>query len=58
MKPDFSDSVLFKKLISEYEEIKKLKWIESEKAHKDIGLGKAILIWNRHHKNKWLDKNK
>lgn len=57
MKSDFSNSKLFKKLISEYEEIKKLKWVESEKEHKDIGIDKAILIWNKKHKSQWWDEN-
>ncbi len=52
MKKDFSDSTLFKKLSSDVEEIKKLKWIESEKANKDIGYNRALLLWIRYHKKK------
>ena len=54
MKYDFSDSTLFQKLSSESDEIKKLKWIESEKCKKDIGINRAILMWVRHHKTKWF----
>jgi len=55
MKDNFSDSTLFKKLSSEADEIKKLKWIESEKLNKDIGNSRAILLWVRHHKTKWFN---
>lgn len=53
MKEDFSDSSLFQKLSSESEEIKKLKWIESEKEKRDIGYSRALLIWIRNHRDNW-----
>jgi len=57
MKKDFSDSCLFKKLSSESEEIKKLKWIESEKANRDIGLDHAIMLWVKYYKKEWWKNN-
>ena len=57
MKKDFSDSSLFQKLSSESEEIKKLKWIESEKERRDIGYSRALLIWIRKHHFKWWDSH-
>jgi hypothetical protein len=57
MKEDFSDSSLFKQLSSEAEQIQKLKWCESEKARHDIGISRAILLWVRYHRDKWLEEN-
>jgi hypothetical protein len=57
LKEDFSDSILFKKLSSECEEIQKLKWIESEKARQDIGFDRAFLIWVRNYRDKWRKEN-
>lgn len=56
MRKNFLDSRLFQKLSSESEEIQKLKWIESEKARMDIGIHRAILIWVKNHKKKWLEE--
>ena len=56
MKEDFSDSTFFQKLSSENEEIKKIKWLESEKVKYDIGIDRAILIWVRHYKSRWRYK--
>ena len=57
MKNDFSDSTLFRQLSLESEEIRKLKWIESEKANIDIGLNRAIILWVTKHRSKWLLDN-
>jgi len=38
----------------EQEEINKLKWIESEKEGRDIGKHKAVFLWTRYHRDKWL----
>ena len=40
------NSVLYKEFLAEREEILKHKWIESEKAGKDIGFEKALLDWS------------
>jgi len=42
-KTDFSTSTLYQCFLEEREEILKHKWIESEKAGKDIGFEKALL---------------
>jgi len=35
-------------------EIDKLKWIESEKEGRDIGKIKAVFLWTRYYRDKWL----
>jgi hypothetical protein len=50
-------SLLYKSFLSEREEILKHKWIESEKAGKDIGFEKALLSWVFNHREKWRNKN-
>ena len=49
-------SALYKKFIEERNEILKHKWIESEKAGKDIGFEKALLSWVCNHREKWRNK--
>jgi len=49
-----TDSELFKLFLEEKEEILRHKWIESEKAGKDIGIERAILSWIRHHRKDWM----
>lgn len=39
------NSVLYKEFLAEREEILRHKWIESEKAGKDIGFERALLDW-------------
>jgi hypothetical protein len=50
-------SALYKKFMEEREEILKHKWLESEKAGKDIGFEKALLNWVCYHREKWRNKN-
>lgn len=57
MKTDFSDSLVFKKLSSEFKEIQKIKWIESEKAKCDIGINRAIVIWVTMYQKNWWKNN-
>jgi hypothetical protein len=38
-------------------EINKLKWIESEKTGRDIGINQAIIIWVKNHRKDWWGKN-
>ncbi|EKD27318.1 MAG: hypothetical protein ACD_79C00761G0003 [uncultured bacterium] len=53
------DVVLGSKFYKEYclkkEQILQYKWIESEKAGKDIGLDKAWLQWESRYYNMWKD---
>lgn len=48
-----SKSYCFKVLLLEREEIQRLKWLESEKAGRDIGIDHAFFIWNTKHKALW-----
>ena len=41
-------------LRQEQVEIDKLKWIESEKEGRDIGRIKAVFLWTRYYRDKWL----
>ena len=50
------NSVLYKEFLAEREEILKHKWIESEKAGKDIGFEKALLDWIVKHRSQWREK--
>ena len=46
-------SALYKEFLREREEILKHKWIESEKAGRDVGFEWALLDWNFHHRTNW-----
>src|SRR5437667_5360811 len=50
------NSVLYKEFLAEREEILKHKWIESEKAGKDIGFEKALLDWIVKHRSHWRER--
>lgn len=50
------NSTLYKEFLAEREEILKHKWIESEKAGKDIGFEKALLDWIVKHRSNWRDR--
>jgi len=50
------NSVLYREFLAEREEILKHKWIESEKAGKDIGFEKALLDWIVKHRSQWREK--
>lgn len=47
------NSALYKEFLKEREEILKHKWIESQKANKDVGFEWALLDWNFHHRSLW-----
>ncbi len=49
------NETLYKKFIHMKEEIYKHKWIESEKANKDIGFEQALLDWMGKHRVGWRD---
>lgn len=46
-------SNLYKEFLAEKEEILKHKWIESEKAGRDIGWERALLSWCTGYKAEW-----
>ena len=47
------NSSLYREFQAEREEILKHKWIESEKAGKDIGFERALTDWIIKHRSKW-----
>src|SRR6266699_4825442 len=52
------DSALYKEFLAERAEILKHKWIESEKAGKDIGFERALLDWIVKHRSNWRERRK
>lgn len=46
-------SSLYQEFLAEREEILRHKWLESEKAGKDIGFERALLDWIRKHRESW-----
>jgi hypothetical protein len=52
------NSVLYKEFLAERAEILKHKWIESEKAGKDIGFEKALLDWIVKYRSNWRDRRR
>ncbi len=52
--PEFvSRSSVYQEYLAEREEILRHKWIESEKAGKDIGFEQALQDWVRKHRDTW-----
>ncbi len=49
------NSVLYKEFLAEREEILRHKWIESEKAGRDIGFERALLDWIVRYRSGWRD---
>ena len=52
------DSALYKEFLAERAEILKHKWIESEKASKDIGFERALLDWIVKHRSSWRERRR
>lgn len=50
------NSVLYKEFLAEREEILRHKWIESEKAGRDIGFEKALLDWIVKFRSGWKEQ--
>lgn len=46
-------STLYAEFIAEREEILRHKWLESEKAGRDIGFEAALVSWVVHHRTAW-----
>jgi hypothetical protein len=44
---------VYKQYLAERNEIEKHKWLESEKAGKDIGFEKALMDWISYHRTAW-----
>ena len=47
------NSSLYREFQAERDEILRHKWIESEKAGRDIGFERALIDWIVHHRPKW-----
>jgi hypothetical protein len=47
------NSSLYREFQAERDEIMRHKWIESEKAGKDIGFERALTDWIIKHRSKW-----
>ena len=47
------NSSLYREFQAEREEILKHKWIESEKAGRDVGFEQALTDWIVRHRSKW-----
>ncbi len=47
------NSTLYREFQAEREEILRHKWIESEKAGRDIGFERALTDWIIKHRSKW-----
>jgi len=52
------ESALYKEFLAERAEILKHKWIESEKAGKDIGFERALLDWIVKHRSHWRERRR
>ena len=52
------NSSLYREFQAEREEILRHKWIESEKAGRDIGFEKALLDWIVKHRSNWRDRRR
>ena len=47
------DLLLYKDVVAQKEEVMRHKWLESEKAGRDIGYDAALIDWVMKHKSKW-----
>ena len=52
------ESALYKEFLAERAEILKHKWIESEKAGKDIGFERDLLDWIVKHRSNWRERRR
>jgi hypothetical protein len=52
------NSVLYKEFLAERAEILRHKWIESEKAGRDIGFEKALIDWIMKYRSDWRDRRR
>ena len=48
------DSSLYREFLAEREEILRHKWLESEKAGRDIGFERALLEWILRYRATWI----
>jgi hypothetical protein len=55
---DLRNSTLYSEYRAELEEINRHKWIESEKAGKDVGFEFALTDWIIKHRVKWRSQRR
>jgi hypothetical protein len=48
-----NNSLLYREIYAEREEILRHKWIESEKAGHDVGFEQALTNWIIYHRSSW-----
>lgn len=48
----------YEKFLTEREEILRHKWIESQKAHEDIGFERAVTDWVINYRKEWRESMK
>ena len=46
-------SPFYRECLAEREEIRRHRWLESEKAGRDIGFESALVNWLVHHRTQW-----
>ncbi len=51
---NFKGTPLYVEFLREKEEILRHKWLESEKAGRDIGFEEALTSWLLRHRNDWV----
>jgi hypothetical protein len=50
--------LIYKEFLAQKKEVERHKWLESEKAGKDIGYDAALIDWVMKHKSKWKEAQK
>lgn len=45
--------LIYREFLAQKKEVERHKWLESEKAGKDIGYDAALIDWVMKHKSKW-----
>ena len=53
-----NSSLLYRESQAEHQEILRHKWIESEKAGRDIGFDLAQIDWRIKHRSRWLKERR
>ena len=52
-KNDIYELLISKEALAQKQEVERHKWLESEKAGRDIGYDAALIDWVMKHKSKW-----
>lgn len=55
--PGRPDDGLYAQYLAERDEVLRHKWLESEKAGRDIGFEQALVDWVRNHRDAWRAAN-